>query len=286
MNEKIETSKAQVSSYLYEEIFKRHDKLIARIHSVFANGFNVQFKDQLIFVGYQRGNLSAMGIIIETPLLKDVLSRITAGDQVRIQIQRQDDNRIDLGWTLYSRPHTKSFTLSNLTFVETHVPHIELNTLLKSQLLAVLEAANVWSDTGFAKSSQLQDYYDHLMGQFEIKRLRSLIGAGMGLTPSGDDLLQGMILIEQVTQKEPVIQRAVTDLLTERSTTDVSRAYYDALFKGYVNESWIKLLKAVEQDDRPSIEGCIREIRKYGATSGNDILFGVQSYLLLKLKEN
>lgn len=101
----------------------------------------------------------------------------------------------------------------------------------------------------------------------------------IGLTPSGDDFIQGILFIEGVIQAQPVIKTAVQDFLQERSTTDVSRAYYQALFKGYVNSSWIQLLQAAREEDRLSIEGLIQAIKTYGATSGSDILLGVKSYL-------
>lgn len=86
---------------------------------------------------------------------------------------------------------------------------------------------------------------------------------------------------EGVIQAQPIIKTAFQGFLQERSTTDVSRAYYQALVKGYVNSRWIQLLQAAREEDRHSTEELIQAIKTYGATSGRDILLGVQSYLHL-----
>lgn len=149
-------SRSYISTYLMEEVFQTHSSIIARIHSVFTSGFNVQYQDQLIFIGHQVNDLSAIGMVIETGLLKTILSEIKAGDVVRIHIQRQTEQSIDLGWTLYLRPQSKSFSLTEMTLVNTQLPKMDLKTLFDGPLLAGLLQANLWEDSGFAKSPTLE----------------------------------------------------------------------------------------------------------------------------------
>lgn len=117
-------------------------------------------------------------------------------------------------------------------------------------------------------------------GEVPVKLVRDLVGAGIGLTPSGDDFLQGMVLIESSLGERTTLRQQVEAVLQDRTTTAVSHAYYSALFAGKVNLSWVKLLRAVkEQASVATITALVQDIQHYGATSGNDILVGIATGL-------
>lgn len=258
--------------------------IIARIHSVFANGFNVQYQNQLIYIGYKQQDLSVIGMNMTMPLLKDILKGIAVGELVKIKCVSDATELIELDWIIYSRPEVFSFTLKDVAVVDLTLPTMSKEALLNSGLVNVLDQAHVWQKSGFSKSSQMKQLFETFTRQPQEKRdifLGRFIGAGLGLTPSGDDFLQGMILLEKVIQAESRIESYIQENLNSRTTTDVSLAYYHALFAGFVNRSWVELFAAIEKNDRQTMIKTIKLIQNYGSTSGNDFLVGLHTYITL-----
>lgn len=275
---------ASLSSYLEPLILSR-TSFIARIHSVFANGFNVQYDKQLIYVAYEQDSLSAIGMNIKMPLLKDILKGITVGDQVRIQrVALGKSKQLSLKWTIYSRPEVLTFTMENMEVVDLTIPTLSREAFVECGLVSLIEEVDAWEQSGFGQNPQMKALFDQFVSDFKARRrgdLRPFIGAGLGLTPSGDDFLQGLILLEKVIMGESLLQDSLQGALKTRSTTDVSRAYFQALFEDVVNSNWIDLFEAIKQQDVQKIKHALKMIQEYGATSGNDFLVGLHTYLTL-----
>lgn len=278
------TRQASLSSYLEPLILSR-TSFIARIHSVFANGFNVQYDKQLIYVAYEQDSLSAIGMNIKMPLLKDILKGITVGDQVRIQrVALGKSKQLSLKWTIYSRPEVLTFTMENMEVVDLTIPTLSREAFVECGLVSLIEEVDAWEQSGFGQNPQMKALFDQFVSDFKARRrgdLRPFIGAGLGLTPSGDDFLQGLILLEKVIMGESSLQDSLQGALKTRSTTDVSRAYFQALFEDVVNSNWIDLFEAIKQQDVQKIKHALKMIQEYGATSGNDFLVGLHTYLTL-----
>lgn len=278
------TRQASLSSYLEPLILSR-TSFIARIHSVFANGFNVQYDKQLIYVAYEQDSLSAIGMNIKMPLLKDILKGITVGDQVRIQrVALGKSKQLSLKWTIYSRPEVLTFTMENMEVVDLTIPTLSREAFVECGLVSLIEEVDAWEQSGFGQNPQMKALFDQFVSDFKARRrgdLRPFIGAGLGLTPSGDDFLQGLILLEKVIMGESLLQDSLQGALKTRSTTDVSRAYFQALFEDVVNSNWIDLFEAIKQQDVQKIKHALKMIQEYGATSGNDFLVGLHTYLTL-----
>jgi len=101
-----------------------------------------------------------------------------------------------------------------------------------------------------------------------------IAGRGPGLTPSGDDLLMGIVLA-LVTW--PHLSRAARapDLLVDAArpkTTRISGAYLDAARRGWAAEPWHALIHAL--DDAAAMRTAVRRLARVGETSGADALTG------------
>ena len=101
-----------------------------------------------------------------------------------------------------------------------------------------------------------------------------IAGRGPGLTPSGDDLLMGIVLA-LVTW--PHLSRAACapDLLVDAArpkTTRISGAYLDAARRGWAAEPWHALIRAL--DDAAATRAAVRRLARVGETSGADALTG------------
>lgn len=277
-NHSLTFEKAYISSYVRQLILQQ-GSIQARIHSIFSNGFNLKYNDSLLFVGKNEESLSAIGFAINTADLDLIQSALTVGDPVKISpFFSSSEEKLSLTFTCYTRPLVTTAIFPSIQSIDLSIPHVTQEQISKSGLLHHLEEADVWTQSGFA-SSQLTPLYNNFVSLISTSTVSSLIGAGVGLTPSGDDFLQGMILFEAITGSGSFLKNLVKQQLQHRSTTDVSLAYYEALFDGYVNVQWIKLCTAILTENEQQLIEAIKKIQAYGATSGNDSLVGVLTFL-------
>ncbi|MDO3410416.1 DUF2877 domain-containing protein [Saccharibacillus sp. CPCC 101409] len=276
---------ASISSYIgayVERQIRQKGAVRARVHSIFRNGFNLDCGDRLVFVGKSEEGLSAIGLALGSEAFELIRAALSVGDAVRISaFFAQSDKDLGLTLTCYTRPLVTTATLPAIRSVDLSIPHVSAEQLSRSGLSQRLEAAGVRERSGFALpplSGLYEKFVDTPEGLAE-ETVRSLIGAGVGLTPSGDDFLQGMILFERITGSGTRLADLTMKLLERRSTTDISMAYYRALLGGYANTAWIELCEAIRSADEARTIEAIRRIQAYGATSGSDSLFGVLTFL-------
>ena len=264
------------SSYTEEILAKNH---FAKIHSVFPNGFNLNFNGELVYISYhQEGLLSARGISIDQSVFDAITPYLKIGVQVRMKEQQL---------VFYTRPYI--FTVH---FTERKVKDLKVRPLTEDELEAFgfqsrLEQLNLLKHSGFATNENLMMILNEIKRENEVNtnHIKRLIGAGIGLTPTGDDFLQGLIFMEQTLQNRPHIQTLVEEQLTQRSTTDVSLSYYQAIFDGYSNEPLVLLAQAIKEGNEEAFHQAISYIRQYGETSGYDLLTGMGQYLNTKRME-
>ena len=104
---------------------------------------------------------------------------------------------------------------------------------------------------------------------------RQLAGLGLGLTPSGDDVLVGTLLAVAVSRPGDVeiIQKTIVAAAAGRSPK-ISSAYLQAAARAEANETWHRLL-AIMPDGYPSdLILAIETALAVGETSGADMLAG------------
>ncbi|MDY2777747.1 MAG: DUF2877 domain-containing protein [Collinsella sp.] len=107
-----------------------------------------------------------------------------------------------------------------------------------------------------------------------------LLGRGLGLTPSGDDVLMGygtaLRYLHGAGSDAPSARffDAVEELAPGK-TTAVSEAYLEAMCDGRANEDYIELLAALESGRTSDLDRCVARILKIGHTSGADGLLGL-----------
>ena len=109
--------------------------------------------------------------------------------------------------------------------------------------------------------------------------LIGLVGAGPGTTPTGDDLIVGVLAALDTTGSTAAARRlraAVAPLLTR--TTAASRHYLASAIDGRFGEHVHALVRRLEKS--ASAETTIELASRWGATSGIDLLTGLASGLL------
>lgn len=100
-------------------------------------------------------------------------------------------------------------------------------------------------------------------------------GLGVGLTPSGDDFLIGLLSIWQYfgfSLYQDFMNNGKVDLsILKRRTTDVSYFMLENCCLGYVNDALLDLLEHI--DTHPMNQ--LQQVLSIGSTSGTDMLIGV-----------
>lgn len=122
------------------------------------------------------------------------------------------------------------------------------------------ECPNIWQSTAIQKIHDANT----------IKDLYSSIGLGIGLTPSIDDCLVGMLAIYHKLG-------IAIPKLGYINTTSVSQQMLDEAYDGYFNEALVNSI------DEPSYQN-FDEVAKIGSTSGIDTLIGVYKSIELIYK--
>lgn len=250
----------------------------AKIHSVFPNGFNLNFKGYLVYVTFhQESKLSALGMMIDRNVFNHLYPYLKQGQLVRFR----DDY-----FTFYIQANTLTMSLKEQTFKDLKMDNQLIDKRKIGQLADYLGEINLLDSSGFSKNKELLNSYYEIQTNKKVtkKNINHLIGAGIGLTPTGDDFLQGLVLMEKILGHSPEIEANVKRGLEQRSTTDVSLSYYEAIFEGYYNEPLAELFKAVNEENKEEIKKSILLVQEYGETSGFDLLIGILTYLEI-LKE-
>ena len=119
--------------------------------------------------------------------------------------------------------------------------------------------------------------------------LESLVGLGIGLTPSCDDLLGGMAAWMYLTGQAPAFLEELRRFLKEKGevcTTAVSRNLLADVACGIVNDGIYELICRIVSDgssdqrcglagEGSSLERLTKRVMDYGSTSGMETCLGI-----------
>jgi hypothetical protein len=110
---------------------------------------------------------------------------------------------------------------------------------------------------------------------------KDLIGLGVGLTPSGDDVLIGLLLSVIAINQDPmrkVALNAVRGLsaISHNKTTDISINQYHIASEGYFSERFVDLMESIfNLEDQIKLKEKADFLISFGETSGLEILIGL-----------
>lgn len=247
------------------------------IHSCFESGLNIKVGNMLTFIGNKSDTLVPYGILLKK---RDV-------DKLRENTDRAISTFI---W----KEAEKKFESSNITIeVKGSSKYSStLNTastaLEEKQISLIKDNIDLSLFTGFdltiediitQKTKDIRELQDCFMSTNKVeieKVLKGWIGRGRGLTPSGDDFLQGILFVNSMcTILSSEFLEAIESLLDQEYTTDISKNYFLCALRGMFTQPLLELYKSVEESNLLMVRKSIDEILKFGHTSGTDIIAGV-----------
>lgn len=262
------TCQYRVSSYVFRSL-----PLAAtgKVHSVFANSFNLWLANQLIHIGSEEDPLSCIGLTIPKTELQSILDHIEQENLVSLK------HNIIFIYTVFS---VFSLNLSLCKVVCLEIPRCTLQSLLRLEF----EEMNLESKLGIAIDSRFTKECRILskphVFQEEMEAIHFLLGRGLGLTPAGDDILMGYGTTLHAFSSQWSFFSSLKKIL-DVQTTDISLAYLKAMINHQANEDWIRLFSAIHNNET-HLKPFLLAISKKGHTSGCDSLYGMQlaiSYL-------
>lgn len=106
--------------------------------------------------------------------------------------------------------------------------------------------------------------------------LLALTGLGIGLTPSGDDFLCGLLagLLASGAWEHP-LRRALAERISLSRTTRLSAAFLECALQGQFSEAVIRFFRLTPFSSVPERLALGGAFRAIGHTSGFDTLFGI-----------
>ncbi len=245
------------------------------IHSRFNHGFNLKLDDKLSFIGVGNINMPPLGVVLEHGV---------------------DNDFIDLSDDKIYWDHKLKKLESNEIIIDLSKADINDNRLMckpesipLDNLGMMLEFVDYNIMTGFGHTigdlySLEMEFIRDLCSKFNNlnpldveKTLRLWIGRGMGLTPSGDDFLQGLLFTNEIV---PILGHVFNEELKKLIslgglTTDISINYYRCAFSKMYSSTLIELYDTIESGNPKEMRRCIYELLELGNTSGADILSGI-----------
>lgn len=247
------------------------------VHSIFTNSFNVLFKDQLIHFSEAGKELSSFGIGIPSNQWKKLLTSIKVEDRVK---SRQNN------WMIYARQITWKLELNKFNEIDCKIPKIdEINPKLIYNLKNNFQSLGIDEKTELVANERDQLFIEEFLDanwenhEFFQQFVAHFLGRGIGLTPSGDDMLMGMIMMSNSFSMPMEWSSFILTQLERTQTTKVSDAYYKALLSGYISTQFVSLLQIIKDKKMTDWNEAISRIADYGHTSGWDTLFGIFLFL-------
>lgn len=246
-----------------------------KIHSRFNNGVNLDVGEGLSFIGVGNKNIPPLGVVLKNNPNKDFKGINSEYFYWNDRFKKLESNEIIIDF------RDADVIDNRLMCKPTNIDFDHLAILLEVGYNKMI--------TGFGKevrelSNLKEDLTKDLCSKFNSsnsldiqKTLKKWIGRGMGLTPSGDDFLQGILYINEIT---PILGDVFVEELKSLIdiggyTTDISINYYKCAFQKMYSSTLINLYNAIKSVNTIETRRYIDELLELGNTSGADILSGI-----------
>lgn len=249
----------------------RSDNPTGQIHSLFNSSFNIVFGRDLVNVASATMQCSSFGLNLSEEAVTHLIKSLIVGDRVV-----QKDSRL----VLYSScGGVIEINLAKLKVLDLKLKRIEPTVERVEAVIRALESVAWLDDIGLPIDERTVGVLRSLCAADLAKEtlqevFEFLIGRGKGLTPSGDDVLLGYLMVRKLFGNTPRSEQwRVKEI--EQKTTLISVNYLRLLSMGYVSEYFQNFCQAATIPDDASLKQSVERIKRVGATSGSDMLLGM-----------
>ncbi|MTD38661.1 DUF2877 domain-containing protein [Erwinia sp. CPCC 100877] len=256
-----------ISSYL-----SRLDRFgkSGKIHSTFANSFNIEVNDRLINFNTAAEFLSSFGVQISQENFQKMQPYCQQGNPVTIMNSRL---------VLSSSRGMEEIELGPIRIKNLKFSRVPLKPEVLEKVIRCLNDLQLETKIGIELNEVSQVYFQQLRAN-QVKDWSEvatyLIGRGKGLTPSGDDILLGYLFMLKTYQhpQAPLLEANLQKNIT--ATTSISENYFYALLEGFVSSVIFDLWELLKNGGSAAeIQKATVHLSKVGHTSGKDMCFGI-----------
>lgn len=247
------------------------------VHSKYKNSFNIQDegKQQLVVISTTDYPFMPNGIYLDACYFSTLLPTIKIGENViwKAGCLHFYKNHLLLNKAeLYSSKMeiTETLKLENLQNLNDYVAGLN-----KETGAAIFLSHFLTEENPFAKALQSLCMKKRSLANSSIG---FLLGRGVGLTPSGDDMLVGHLAARKLLNEEDQIveNRILTELSKEPAvTTDISKHYLLCALSNRFSSPVSELIETLTaKSSKEQVQKAVDNIMKVGHTSGLDLLAG------------
>ncbi|WP_438836172.1 DUF2877 domain-containing protein [Streptococcus pluranimalium] len=244
-----------------------------RVHSIFSNSLNLVVNHQLIHISDSEQFLSGFGIQISQDDFRKLRQTIHVGELVTFK----EESIVIYGSAKVSQLY---FFLNKTQLIEQKIRKISYSFQEIKSLQKVVRIALDNRLIGLDDNPKFQNIQKQLTTGILTKQkidsvVTYLIGRGLGLTPSGDDLLLGYAVGLEIFDSFPIVEvlKNYQQFWSPR-TTNVSKAYLDSFLESRVSSPVFRFNQAIYHKNEIQIKNSLQVIQEIGHTSGVDFLFG------------
>lgn len=221
----------------------------AYVHSIFKRSLNINIQDRLIHLGVEENGVSPFSICISSTDIDEFVDKLEIGEELSTTI----------------------FDFENSGFYDPIIRptafHLENVTRSFNIIKSIIGINPNWK-------IGIDDFIDIRESDFP----RSIVGKGLGLTPSGDDVLVGLLAILISMDKEKdLIKKINCFILNEAKdrTTDISYEYLYYASKGKFSKDVKIMCESILIGDKQQVIESVYRLIEVGHTSGFDTLNGI-----------
>lgn len=260
------------------------------VHSVFKNGLNLISENNVLFIGTDKNGELPFALHLSFKDTKELLKLVKVGDKFFYDPQT---NQLKSEYISLSFKYTIFYRSQMLPQEEIKLDQVET---------VLAEAEKISDNNGFKENLPLSlddltedktDFAKAIKGLFSSDKdsiresLVFFIGRGVGLTPSGDDLLVGLLSIDSAyTLLSNDFRLILLDLLeTKERTTIIAATYLRYAIKHLYSTTLLSFASELSEKHKGNqIKVDFKNILTNGSTSGLDTMTGILLGLLV-LKE-
>ncbi|MEH7125200.1 DUF2877 domain-containing protein [Bacillus sp. JJ1773] len=270
------------------------------VHSIFNNSFNLNFGHHLVHVGGQENGMAPFGIALEQEHVQLLTRQIRVNqtvhwDKLSNRFVFTDGIILALEQAELMNHAIKS-KMYNLNNLKSNVQVVAKRLLQNDWQIGLVETQEdqaaiinylINSDSANTKEDsviiQQLDMLRKLARGHDSINSKTVfdywIGRGLGLTPSGDDIITGIcaILSSFEGTNKAFLEQLKKYLLEDgrNRTTHVAFEYLIYAVERKFHSHLIKMCEVMDQSQGPNISLALEEMKQIGHTSGADTLAGI-----------
>lgn len=238
------------------------------VHSRFSHGINMEAEGRLSFIGNKENEILPYGILVSSGELA-ALHSLLEGDEILWRegclVTKRGSLRIN-GARVFSNALPACLQPAKNISIPEFPECAGLQTGLGESIgnaKYLLEEKKVRLTKAIINGTNLEH------------ELAGWIGAGPGLTPSGDDYLTGVLAADWMHHFScPEFRTIIKKLADGEYTTDIGANQLICAAEGEFSSSWIGFINAYSMADDMEMKKHLIGILKYGHTSGRDMFAG------------